>query len=630
MSESYGDPPRAEERQAWLLAERARYLDAPCLAVDLLAPTQRIFEQALTEGPSDFAVELGLHLAELLGEAWRSEGIEAVLDQVLPWTERGFGAAVRPAMTALRCRMHLRFGRLPAALALLEDLTRLCRISPRVVDQAHRARVLGQALAAQQEYRRAIDCMSEALRLYKQGGDRSRWVDLYVSLSFAHRALGDPEAQLRALQEGVREAASQLRWIAACNALSGVAELHIASGQPALAEAALAEGRDYLLRAGRGGERIEKELWAAEAASLAARQDFAGAVALMQKVVAQSMDWSVRRQVVRRLRQLSPWLQQLGRVDEAMAALQQAHDLELQEVREAGRQDTAAQLQRLELEHARAEQARSEAHGRELAVKNVALAQALQLQRELQGELIEASKFATLGTLLAGLAHELNTPLGSALTASSTVADLSRGLETAIGEGAVSRSRLIAELRACKQAAELSSSSVARALALVASYKHLDSTDDPETPQELQLQLLIRATWDRTISPGSPLRLEVDTRLLLRLRARALSEVLAQLFQNAERHAYAPGVAGVVRVQARVDTGRVLLSLSDEGCGIAPELLPRIFDPYVSTQFGRGRSGLGLFVAQAAVSQRLQGRIRAHSEPGAGCRFELEWPLEVQ
>lgn len=626
MSESCGELPLAEARQTWLLAQRARYLDEPGLAVELLAPTQRLFEQVLAEGPSDFAVELGLHLAELLGEAWRSEGIEAVLDEVLPWAERGFGAAFRPAMVALRCRMHLRFGRLPAALALLEDLTQLCRLSPRVVDQAHRARVLGQALAAQQEYRRAIACISEALRLYQQCGDRSRWVDLYVSLSFAHQALGDREAQLRALQDGAREAASQQRWIAACNALSGVAELHVTSGQLELAEAALAEGRDYLLRAGRGGERIEKELWAAEAASLAARQDFAGAVALMQKVVAQSLDWSVRRQVVRRLRQLSPWLQQLGRVDEAMAVLQQAHDLELQEVREAGRQDTAAQLQRLELEHARAEQARSEAHGRELADKNVALAQALQLQRELQAELIEASKFATLGTLLAGLAHELNTPLGSALTASSTVADLSRGLETAIGEGAVSRSRLITELRACHQAAELTSSNVARALALVASYKHLDSTDGLETPQELQLQALVRATWDRTISP---VRLEVDTRLQLRLRARALAEVLAQLFQNAERHAYAPGVAGVVRVQARVDTGRVLLSLSDEGCGIAPELLPRIFDPYVSTQFGRGRSGLGLFVAQAAVNQRLQGRIRAHSEPGAGCRFELEWPLAI-
>nr|WP_316642434.1 ATP-binding protein [uncultured Roseateles sp.] len=619
--------PAPAERQSWLQTQRASYLQEPCLAVELLVPAQTLFAQVLTEGPSDFAVELGQHLAELLGEAWRSEGIEAVLDEVLPWAERGFGASVRLAMTALRCRMHLRFGRLPAALALLEDLTRLCRLSSRTVDQAHRARVLGQALAAQQEYQRAIDCMGEAIRLYQQSGDRGRWVDLYVSKAFAHRALGDREAQLKTLQEGVSIAVAQERWVAACNALSGVAEEHVARGELALADAALAQGRDYLLRAGRGAERIEKELWAAEAAGLAARQDFAGAAALMQKVVAQSLDWSMRRQVVRRLKQLSPWLQQAGQTDAAMAALQQAHGLEMQEVRDASRQDTAVQLQRLELEHARAEQARSEAHGRELAVKNGALEQALQLQRELQGELIEASKFATLGTLLAGVAHELNTPLGSALTATTTIADLSRGLEEAIGDGAVSRSRLLAELRSCTQAAELSASNVERALALVASYKHMDTADEMEAPQEVQLQLLVRATWDRTIGPGSPLRLEVDTRLQLRLRARALAEVLAQLIQNVERHAYAPGVAGVVRVQARVETGRVLLSLGDEGCGIAPELLPRIFDPYVSTQFGRGRSGLGLFVAQLAVSQRLMGRIRAHSDPGAGCRFDLEWPL---
>ena len=75
---------------------------------------------------------------------------------------------------------------------------------------------------------------------------------------------------------------------------------------------------------------------------------------------------------------------------------------------------------------------------------------------------------------------------------------------------------------------------------------------------------------------------------------------------------------------------RLLLTVQDHGRGIEPALLPHVFEPYVSTQFGRGRSGLGLFIAQAVVRQQLGGRLRVHSRPGRGSRFEIECPTRIE
>jgi signal transduction histidine kinase len=626
MSESHDNPASPKARARWLQDQRAAYQAEPCAAHALVEPARALLDQVLGEGPSDFAVDLAQHLAEMLGELWRSEQIEAVLDPVLPWLLAGHGAlGSRIAALSLRCRMHLRFGRLTEALALLEPLTALSEASPQPADQAHRARVLGQALSAQREWRRAIDCMREALQLAASGGDGGRWVDLLVSISVAHRALGEPEAQLAALREGARMAEAQRRWIAAVNSWSGVAEESLAREDEAAAEAALQEGRRCLALAGPGAERIVKELRAAEALLAARRGEFGRAAALMQEVVAQSRQWSMRRQVARRIRQSVPWLLQDGQAEAACAALEQAHGLELEEVSEAGRQDAALQLQRAELAHARSQQTHSEAHARELALKNRALEQALALQRELQAELLEAGKLASLGQLLAGMAHELNTPLGTALTALSTAADLSRALGGSLAGGAVSRSRFLSDLQSCEQGAELARRNVEQALALVQAYQAAGQA--PDLPRRLRLDTLVRSAWERALSPGTRLCLELDAALELHTHAEALGEVLVQLFQNVERHAYAPGAPGHVRVQAGVREGQARLLVQDQGAGIAPELLPRVFDPYVSSQFGRGRSGLGLFIAQAAVMQRLRGRIRVESRPRQGCCFEIEWPV---
>ncbi len=613
--------------RAWLAAQLRAYADTPCSAYERLEPALVLFDQVQALGPSDFGVELASYLAELLGELWRAEQIETVLDAVLPWVDAGFGEAVAVHVLALRCRMHLRFGRLSTALALLDQVTRRAAASPRDIDRAHCARALGGALSAQAQFEPAIAAMRDAITGYQACRDRGRWVDIYASISVAYRHLGERAAEQRTLQEGMKTAVAQKRWISACNTAASLAEELLTDGREAEAVPLLRAAEEYLRLAGPGGERIAKEVHAAQA-TLAARQGRLGeAIALMQGVVADTRAYSMRRQVVFRLKQLARWQLADGDSAAALATVQEAHQMELDETREGSRRDMALELQRIELAHAQQLKLKAEAYADELAARASALQDALDLQRELQAELIERSKLATLGHLLAGMAHELNTPLGSALIALSTATELSRSLAHHLADGGpVSRSRFTADLGRCKEGAELARRNVEQALSLVQTYLHIDAGHAPEPMRRVVLGRLVEAAWQRAVTPGSPLRLRCRADFELELPAEALTEVLLQLFQNIERHAYGADQEGVVDVDARIEGGQVLMAVADHGRGIACELQSRVFDPYVTTRFGQGRSGLGLFVAQVAVVQRLHGRITVDSRPGQGCRFDIEFP----
>lgn len=622
--------PAPGARAEWLAVQRAGYLSEPCSALERVASLQALLDQLLQGGQplDDLGVALGTLLAEMYGELWRSEAVEQTLDALLPSVlEAGRGHLNdRIAVLALRSRMHLRFGRRAEGMALLAPISRLAEGSEDPLIRAHRARTLGHAQAALQDWALAITHLREAQALAAEAGDGGRWVDMLITIAVAHRQLGEPQAELAALREGAELAETQRRWAGALNGWTGVAEACLQRQDLAAAQQAFERGQHCLQQAGGSAERLLKEQLAVQARLHAARGEYEPAIALMQEVLSQTRRWSMSRQLQHRMRQLVPWLAQAGRADEALALLEEAHGLALEELREAGRRDTAERLRQAELAQARSEQARSETHARELALKNRALEQALALQRELQAELLEAGKLASLGHLLAGMAHELNTPLGTALTAVSTAADTSRALAQQLGErGPSSRSRVLAELRHCEDGAELARRNVEQALRLVQTYQATGQA--PDQARSLQLDTLVRAAWERAISPGSPLQLDLEAHLQLHTLAEPLSEVLVQLFHNAERHAYPAGQAGRVRVRAWRVGARVHLQVCDQGAGIPPELLPRVFDPYVSSQFGRGRSGLGLFIAQAAVSQRLGGRLRVQSEPRRGCCFELDWPV---
>ncbi|MDT8990353.1 HAMP domain-containing sensor histidine kinase [Curvibacter sp. APW13] len=287
------------------------------------------------------------------------------------------------------------------------------------------------------------------------------------------------------------------------------------------------------------------------------------------------------------------------------------------------RKRTADELHRLNTELEQRVQART-----------AELSQTLDMLKRSQDELVHAEKLASLGSLVAGVAHELNTPIGNALVSTSALADLSREFAQQYARGDLRRSALEAYVQQCSEGAELAQRSLRRASELVHSFKQVAVDQSSERRRSFDLSGMLHEVVDtlRPNAKGKPwqIRLDVAPGIAMESYPGPLGQVVINLVMNALLHAFEGRERGEVVLQGSVARpGWVTLSCSDDGQGIAPEHLPRIFDPFFTTKLGQGGSGLGLAIVHRLVTQVLQGDISVESTLGHGTRFVLSLPLLV-
>ena len=217
--------------------------------------------------------------------------------------------------------------------------------------------------------------------------------------------------------------------------------------------------------------------------------------------------------------------------------------------------------------------------------------------------------------------------MGIALTAASALQATAADLLPALQENRLRRSELEATLQNVQRSGQLIQDTLTRATRLLASFRDLPTLSRSVEPALRNLGAVVHGSWQRAMLPQAQLRLDPSSAPQARLDGDALADVLLQLFQNIERHAYPAGELGEVYVGARFETpDRLRLEVRDHGSGIPLQQQALLFEPFATSQFGQGRSGLGLFVARALVEQRLGGRIQVHSPPGAGCSVILDLP----
>ena len=250
---------------------------------------------------------------------------------------------------------------------------------------------------------------------------------------------------------------------------------------------------------------------------------------------------------------------------------------------------------------------------------------------ETQAHLVQAEKMASLATLVAGVAHEINTPVGIVVTASSHLIDEARRMEGRAREGNLRRADLDAFLGAVTEAASIVLSNGRRAAQLVQSFKRVAVDEASEERRVFALDEYVRDVL-ATLGPRlsrSPVHLELDLPAGVELESYpgALAQALTNLVLNALVHAFPDSSGGRIAVAAREDgPDTVELTVSDDGCGITPDLLPRIFDPFVTTRRNGGGSGLGLHIAFNRVTLTLGGAIGVDSRLGKGTTFTLRLP----
>lgn len=271
-----------------------------------------------------------------------------------------------------------------------------------------------------------------------------------------------------------------------------------------------------------------------------------------------------------------------------------------------------------------------------LTQANQSLESTLADLRRLQEGLVQSEKLASLGSLVAAVAHELNTPIGNALTVASGFSQKAQAFEQQ-ARVRLQRQALEQFLADSAEASMLLQSNLFKASELITSFKHV--AIDQTSSQRRSFDLA-RTVGDvlATLSPSIKHRsVRVETELEPGVRMRSypgpLGQVLTNLYNNALMHGF-PAEAvvqeGVIRVVSRrLDASRVVLEVADNGLGMGPDVLRRVFDPFFTTRLGQGGSGLGMHIVHNIVVGLLQGQIDIDSQPGIGTCVRLTLPLEA-
>jgi signal transduction histidine kinase len=256
---------------------------------------------------------------------------------------------------------------------------------------------------------------------------------------------------------------------------------------------------------------------------------------------------------------------------------------------------------------------------------------ALDELRTTQDELVRSAKLSALGQLVAGVAHEVNTPLGVALTASSHFSSAVGQMRGRLQEGRLGRREFEDFLDATEEGSRLIQRNVERAADLVGSFKQVsvDRSSDGRRQFELAQFLDDLTTSLRLLWKHRPLSLQIDCESGVQLDSfpGALGQILTNLVQNALLHAFDHESGGVMRIEVGASgVDRVRIAFSDNGRGMPDEVVARAFEPFFTTRRGSGGTGLGLHIVHNLVRDKLGGTLRLLSRAGEGARFEIELP----
>ncbi|NVE00907.1 ATP-binding protein [Massilia sp. BJB1822] len=274
-----------------------------------------------------------------------------------------------------------------------------------------------------------------------------------------------------------------------------------------------------------------------------------------------------------------------------------------------------------------------EAHQRTSASLQETVAARTAQLRQAMDQLVDTERMAALGGIVAAVAHDLNTPVGNLVLLASALRERIAALATDALEGHLTRSRLCEAVADCKEGSGLLIRSAERAQELIESFKNVAVDQTSQKRRQFDLAGCVHdiaATLGRmTRMANVKVELKIPPGIALDSYPGHLEQVFNNLIVNSIVHGFDGRSEGTITIAACVEGESVRIDYRDDGVGIASELQQKVFEAFYSTKFGKGGSGLGLFIVRRLLCNVLKGEVKLDSTPGAGVHFAIKLPLKV-
>lgn len=250
--------------------------------------------------------------------------------------------------------------------------------------------------------------------------------------------------------------------------------------------------------------------------------------------------------------------------------------------------------------------------------------------RRTQESLLQAERLASLGGLVAGVAHEINTPVGIALTSASVLLEATEKVHQAVDGGNVKKSDIMRYLETASESTRLIMNNAYRAAHLIHSFKQIAVDQVSEARRRFELRDYINEVVSSLQPKLKKTRIAVSIScpadVMLDSYPGALAQVITNLTLNCVEHAFNPDDAGQIRITVVQQADWIEMQVADDGKGIPPEMLDKVFDPFVTTRRGQGGTGLGLNIVFNLIVKQFCGTISVASKLGEGACFTLRIP----
>ncbi|MDN4501514.1 HAMP domain-containing sensor histidine kinase [Alteromonadaceae bacterium BrNp21-10] len=268
-----------------------------------------------------------------------------------------------------------------------------------------------------------------------------------------------------------------------------------------------------------------------------------------------------------------------------------------------------------------------------LKASNKKLEDNLEQQQQLQNDLVEAQKLSALGMMVAGVAHELNTPIGGAMMSVSTACAELVSLKEAISEG-LTKSKLAESMDLLEESLKLAAGNLDKAANQVRSFKRIAIDRANEEYIEFEFNNvvmdLLLSLKPQIKSTNIQIKPDIKENIRMTSRPGVLSQVLQNLIVNCINHAFLPDEKGTITISTTLNNDdEIQITIADDGKGIDTDIQEKIFEPFITTARGEGNTGLGLYFVHQWVTQILHGQIKVKSQPNNGTSFTITLPLQI-